>query len=223
MNKKDYLASNGVKNEWFSWVTIAIAAVVGWWAYPKLPLKVPSHWSISGQVDGWSSPLGHALGIPAMMLGVYLLFLLIPVFEPRREHFHQSMGFYQMIRNVMMAFLLFMFLLTTWVAVTDQPLKIDVIVPIAVGVLFILIGNYLHQVKSNFFMGIRTPWTLSSDTNWKKTHRLGGYTFVIGGLLFLSVPLLPVPWNFYIPMAGILIAAAAPIVYSYLLWFRGQK
>ena len=212
-----------VRNEWFSWVTLVIATIVGWWAYPKLPAKVPSHWGITGQVDGWTNPLGHALGIPAMMLGMYLLFLLIPVFEPRREHFHQSMGFYQMIRNVMMAFLLFMFLITTWVAVTGQPLRIDVIVPMAVGVLFILIGNYLHQIKSNFFMGIRTPWTLSSETNWKKTHHLGGYMFVIGGLLFFTTPIWPTPLNFYIPMIGISLAGLVPIMYSYLLFHQDQK
>jgi len=221
------LVSNGVKlkikNEWFSWLTIIIAAIVGWWAYPQLPLKVPSHWGISGQVDGWTTPLGHALGVPAMMLGLYILFLLIPILEPRRKNFQESFGFYQMIRNFMMAFLLFLFLITTWTGVTGQPLRIDVIVPMAVGVLFILIGNYLHQIKSNFFMGIRTPWTLSSDTVWKKTHHLGGYMFVIGGLLFFTTPLWPTPLNFCIPMLGILLAALVPIVYSYILFRQEQK
>lgn len=219
--KSNYFKFN-VRNGWFSWLTIAIAAVVGWWSYPKLPELVPSHWGITGEIDGWTSPLGHALGVPAMMLGLYILFLLIPILEPRREHFHKSLGFYQMIRNVMMVFLLFMFLLTTWVAITGQPLKIGVIVPMAVGALFILIGNYLHQIKSNFFMGIRTPWTLSSDTNWKKTHHLGGYMFVIGGLLFFTAPLWPTPLNFYIPMVGITLASIVPIVYSYLLFKQEQ-
>ncbi|MBU1092799.1 SdpI family protein [Patescibacteria group bacterium] len=212
-----------VRNEWFSWLAIAIAAIVGWWTYPKLPAQVPSHWGITGEIDGWTSPLGHALGVPAMMLGLYILFLLIPILEPRRDHFHKSLGFYQMIRNFMMAFLLFLFLITTWTATTGQPLRIDVIVPIAVGVLFIFIGNYLHQVKSNFFMGIRTPWTLSSDIVWRKTHHLGGYMFVLGGLLFFTTPLWPTPLNFYIPMVGILLAALVPIVYSYWLFTKEKK
>ncbi|MFH1088635.1 MAG: SdpI family protein [Patescibacteria group bacterium] len=212
-----------IKNEWFSWLSILIAAIIGWWAFPKLPALTPSHWGITGEVDGWSTPIGHALGIPAMMLGLYILFLLIPILEPRRKHFQESLGFYQMIRNVMMAFMLFLFLITTWTAVSGQPLRIDVIVPIAVGVLFILIGNYLHQIKSNFFMGIRTPWTLSSDTNWKKTHHLGGYMFVIGGLLFFTTPIWPTPLNFYIPMIGISLAGLVPVVYSYLLFRRDHK
>ena len=222
-NKNNLFTSNGVKNEWFSWVTLVIATVVGWWAYPNLPERVPSHWGVTGQVDGWTTPLGHALGVPAMMLGMYLLFLLIPIFEPRRKHFQESLGFYQMIRNFMMAFLLFLFLITTWIGVSGQTWRIDFIVPIAVGVMFILIGNYLHQVKSNFFMGIRTPWALSSESNWKKTHHLGGYMFVIGGLLFFTTPLWPTPWNFYIPMAGILLAGLVPTIYSYYLFAQKIK
>lgn len=212
-----------LKNEWFSWFTIIIAAIVGWWAYPQLPARVPSHWGITGQVDGWTSPIGHALGIPAMMLGLYILFLLIPIMEPRRKHFHESLGFYQIIRNFMMAFMLFLFLTTTWIALTGQSWRIGVIVPMAVGVLFILIGNYLHQIKSNFFMGIRTPWTLSSETNWKKTHHLGGYMFVIGGLIFFTTPLWPTPLNFYIPMIGISLAGLVPVIYSYILFRQNQR
>lgn len=184
---------------------------------------VPSHWGVTGEIDGYMTRLGHTTGIPGLVLGMYILFLVIPIFEPRRNNFFRSIGFYQMIRNLMMGFMLFLYIVTTWIGVTGQLLAIDKIVPIAVGILFILIGNYMHQIKSNFFMGIRTPWTLSSDAVWQKTHRLGGYAFVIGGILFGVTAFFKAPWNFYMPIAGILVATLLPVIYSYVLFQQEKK
>ncbi|MBN2585149.1 SdpI family protein [Patescibacteria group bacterium] len=211
------------KTEWLSVLLIIAVIIAAIWVYPLLPAKVPSHWGINGQVDGWTSPVGHVLMFPGMMVGMYLLFLALPHIEPRRQHFIESWGFYQMIRNFMMVFLAAMYGLTSYAGITNNPIAVDKIVPIAVGVLFLFIGNYLTQVKSNFFMGIRTPWALSSEENWKKTHRLGAYTFALGGVLFLTTPWLPVPFNFYVPMVGVFGAAFLPILMSFV-WFRqGNK
>jgi uncharacterized membrane protein len=154
---------------------------------------------------------------------MYLLFLILPHIEPRRQHFIESWGFYQMIRNFMMVFFAFMYGLTTYAAITGNEIAIGKIIPVSVGVLFLFIGNYLTQVKSNFFMGIRTPWTLDNETNWQKTHRLGAYTFAIGGVLFLLSPLMPTPLNFYIPMAGVAIAGFLPILMSFIWFKQGNK
>lgn len=210
------------KTEWFSWLMILSVIVIAIYAYPLLSDRVPSHWNLAGEIDGWVSRNGHVFGIGGMILGMYLLFLLLPHFEPRKEHFVRSLGFYQMIRNVMMAFFAILFAAATYVGVTGNELAIDKIVPVIVGVLFILIGNYLPQIKSNFFMGIRTPWALDNDENWRKTHHLGAYTFVIGGLLFVLSPFIPTPFNFYLPIAGILIAALLPMLMSFL-WFKQGK
>lgn len=211
------------KSEWFSIFCLISIGLIAWWAYPHLPAMVPSHWNIQGQIDGYTTRLGHTLGIPGLVLGMYLLFLAIPLLEPRQKNFFRSIGFYQMIRNFMMGFMLFLYVVTTWVGVTGQLLAIDKIIPLVVGILFIFIGNYMSQIKSNFFMGIRTPWTLSSDTVWQKTHRLGGYTFVLGGILFVLAVLFAEPWNFYLPMAGILLAALVPVIYSYILFSQEHK
>ncbi len=211
------------KTEWLSILLILMVIAAAIWVYPLLPAKVPSHWGISGQIDGWTTPLGHVLMFPGMMLGMYLLFLLLPHIEPRRQHFIESWGFYQMIRNFMMVFFAFMYGLTTYAAITSNPIAIDKIIPISVGVLFLFIGNYLTQVKSNFFMGIRTPWTLDNETNWQKTHRLGAYTFAIGGVLFLLSPLMPTPLNFYIPMIGVSVAGGLPILMSFIWFKQGNK
>ena len=127
-----------------------------------------------------------------------------------------------MIRNFMMVFFAFMYGLTTYAAITGNAIAVGKIVPVSVGILFIFIGNYLTQVKSNFFMGIRTPWTLDSEANWQKTHRLGAYTFAIGGVLFLLSPFMPTPYNFYVPMVGVAIAGCLPILMSFI-WFKQDQ
>lgn len=211
------------KTEWLSVLLIIAVIITAIYVYPLLPEKVPSHWGISGQVDGWTSPLGHVFMFPGMMIGMYLMFLILPHIEPRRQHFIESWGFYQMIRNFMMTFFAFMYGLTTYAAITTNSVDVGKIVPMSVGVLFLFMGNYLTQIKSNFFMGIRTPWALDSEENWRKTHRLGAYTFAIGGVLFLLSPFIPIPFNFYIPMAGVAIAGGLPILMSYIWFKQGNK
>jgi len=211
------------KTEWFSWLMILSTVAIAIYAYPLLPDRVPSHWNLAGQIDGWTSRNGHVFGIGGLIVGMYILFLVLPHFEPRKEHFVRSLGFYQMIRNVMMAFFALIFGLTSYIAVTGNMLQVDKIIPVAVGVLFILIGNYLPQIKSNFFMGIRTPWALDNEENWRKTHHLGAYTFVLGGLLFIASPFIPTPFNFYLPLAGILFASFFPMLMSYIWFKQGNK
>jgi len=211
------------KSEWLSVLLIIAVIITAIYIYPLLPEKVPSHWGVNGQIDGWTSPLGHVLMFPGMMIGMYLMFLILPHIEPRRQHFIESWGFYQVIRNFMMIFFSLMYGITTYAAVTTNPVAIDKIIPMAIGVLFLFMGNYLTQVKSNFFMGIRTPWALDSEENWRKTHRLGAYTFAIGGVLFLLSPFIPVPFNFYVPMTGVAIAGGLPILMSYVWFKQGNK
>ena len=211
------------KKDWFIILAILIMVGVGIYTYPNLPDMVPSHWNIKGEIDDYLPKLTHSILFPAMTLGLYLLFLALPYIEPRRKHFLESWGFYQIIKNLIVGFMLVLFVTTSWSAAASQPLEINMIVPISVGVLFIIIGNYMSQIKSNFFMGIRTPWTLSSDTVWQKTHRLGGVTFVIAGLSFLASPLFADPLNFVIPMSATLAAALIPVVYSYILFVQEQK
>lgn len=210
------------KSEWFSILTLIAVIAIAIWAYPLLSDKVPSHWNFAGQIDGYTTRLGHVLLFPGIMLGVYLLFLALPYLEPRRGHFIKSWGFYSLIKNFLMGFFLLMFAVATWAGIGAKPVPVGTIISLAIGILFIMIGNYMPQIKSNFFMGIRTPWTLSSEKVWTKTHLLGGYTFVIGGLLFIIGLFLPVPLNFYFPIVGVCIAGLIPVIMSFI-WFKQEK
>jgi len=211
------------KRDWFIILAILIMVGVAIYTYPNLPEMVPSHWNIKGEVDDYMPRLAHSIALPAATLGIYLLFLALPYIEPRRKHFQESWGFYQIIKNLIIAFMATLFIATSWTAANGQMFEAGKLVPAAVGILFIVIGNYMSQIKSNFFMGIRTPWTLSSDIVWQKTHRLGGITFFIAGLSFLISPLLDAPLNGIVPLATTIAAGLIPVVYSYIFFLQEQK
>lgn len=212
-----------LKSEWFPLLTIAIIVGLAIWSYPLLPDLVPSHWNVAGEIDDYQSRLFHILMFPGIAVGLYLLFLALPWLEPRKLHFIKSWGFYSIIKNFMMGFFLMMFGITTWAGLSDGPVPIGTVIPLAIGLLFIVIGNYMPQIKSNFLMGIRTPWTLSSDTVWRKTHLLGGYVFVIAGIAFIIGTLLPAPWNLYILLTVTLFTVAILVIYSYVLYLQENK
>ncbi len=102
------------------------------------------------------------------------------------------------------------------------PVKVDRFMPIGIGLLFIVLGNYLTRVEPNWFIGIRTPWTLSSDTVWRKTHRTGGWLMVVGGFVLAASVFLPQGAFLPLLIAAILIVAVIPVVQSYILWKREQ-
>jgi uncharacterized membrane protein len=210
------------KKEWFALATLVAGLAITWAWFDDLPAQVPSHWNISGQIDGWTSPTGHALMFVGLMVFMYLLFTAIPYLEPRKENMAKSLGFLNVIKNYMLAFFLGLYTLISYMAVYNAPLAIEKFISVGVGLLFAIIGIHLTKIKSNYFMGIRTPWTLSSDDIWQKTHKLGSTLFLASGILFIASVLLPTPWNFVIPMIGVLIAAIFPILYSYLL-FRASN
>lgn len=212
-----------LKKEWFS-VLIAIGFwLVTWLWYDDLPAKVPTHWNIRGQIDNWTTPNGHVLMFGGLLLGMYLLLTLIPLLEPRKENMQKSLGFLHMIKITLLAFFLGLYTVISYMAVQGVDLAIDKFISIGLGVLFVVIGNYMTQIKSNYFMGIRTPWTLSSDIIWQKTHRLGAYTFTISGLSFILSALLPNPLNFILPMTITIAGALVPVVYSYHLFVASKK
>lgn len=213
-----------IKSEWIFILIILVTWIGTYMTYPQLPDQIPTHWNIYGEIDQWSSKLRAAILLPGIITGIYLLFLAIPYIEPRRKHFLKSMGFYQMIKYAMVLFLTAIYILSIWASFNND-LSVGVFVPVGVGILFILIGNYLSQVKSNFLMGIRTPWTLSSEESWRKTHRLGGITFTIAGLMFAAIPFLYIsnPWNFIIPITAIILAAIVPIAYSYIFFLKDKN
>jgi uncharacterized membrane protein len=191
------------------------------WAYSRLPARVVTHWGLNGQPNGWSSRAFAVALMPAMMLALLLVFQALPRIDPLRRNYELHGGTYWTVVNAVFAVLAGVHLLTLGVNL-GWPIRIETWVPLAVGLLFVVIGNLMSRMRPNWFMGIRTPWTLSSENVWRKTHRLGGYLFVAAGFVVAALGLVRAPWALAVLIGVALLAALIPVVYSYVLWRREQ-
>lgn len=191
-------------------LTFAIAVI----AYPYLPDRLASHWGASGEVNGYLPKIWGLFIVPAISAVLTLLFLLIPRIDPLRKNIAKFMDAFEQFVIIILAFLLYVFLLTIlWN--TGVRFSITQVLSPAFGVLFYACGILISKAKRNWFIGIRTPWTLSSDRVWDKTHAIGGKLFRIAGVIALGGILLPgIAWLFL--LGPILIITGYLVGYSYL-------
>lgn len=185
--------------------------------YSKLPDKVPMQWDFGDKV-GYDDK--NKLFIIAIMSIVFaVLFPLLPKIDPKKKNYDKFCSSYQIFQVFMMFFMLFMTAICVIEALRPNTLNVSMLVCIIVGILFAFIGNMMPRFRSNWFCGIRTPWTMSSDENWTKTHRLGGKIFFTAGIITLFSALIPNEYfRFGIMMTVLMIACIVPSVYSYLLY-----
>ena len=196
---------------------VALAAAI--WAYPQLPPRVATHWNIHGEADGYSGRFVGAFVMPLAILAIAGLTQVLSKIDPKRANYPKFLDTYWLLINAILIFMGVVYLAVLGNAI-GAPVPIQRVMPVALGFLFIIIGNYLGRVQPNWFLGIRTPWTLSSDTVWRKTHRLGAWVFVIAGLLFMVSAVVPGTRG-AVPLAVIIIGLVlVPVVYSLYLWLR---
>jgi len=211
-----------MRSRWFGLVVTALAAAVSVWAYPRLPETVATHWNLQGTPDGYSSRLWAVAMMPLLTLGLTGLFNVLPKVDPRRENYAKFLDSYWLIANAVLVFtgVADVLILANGLGYTVQ---VDRLLPLGVGLLFAFLGNYLTRVEPNWFVGIRTPWTLSSDAVWRKTHRTAGWLFVVGGLVIAAGAF--APRGVFLPLfvATIVVVAGIPVVQSYILWKREQN
>jgi uncharacterized membrane protein len=205
------------------WPVLLVAAAIGLslWAYPQLPSQVVSHWGFNGEANGWSSREFHVIFFPALLIAMYALFGVLPKFDPNKERYQEFSSAYLAIRNLILSVLFIIFTAATFYNL-GYAINISVIVSSTIGLLMIGLGSYFKELKRNWFMGIRTPWTLSSENVWNKTHLLGGRLFMLWGLGLVLTPLFPPIFAFPIIFFGIIIIVAWVFIYSYIL-FRKEK
>jgi uncharacterized membrane protein len=192
------------------------------WAAPRLPELVPSHWNAAGQINAYA-PRAQALWLmPLITLGLGLLLLFLPRIDPLRKNVDAFRPAYHWIIVTLAAFLLYMHGLTLLAGLGVAFNMTSSLIP-AESVLMVVIGFVMERAKPNWFIGIRTPWTLSSPTVWEKTHRLGGLAFKIAGGVTLAGLFLPVQSGLFFSLLPLTIAVLIPTVYSYLLYQNEQK
>jgi immunity protein, SdpI family len=210
-----------MRSRWFGILVAAVTAAISVWAYPRLPPTVATHWGLDGTPDGYSSRLMAVSIMPLVLVCMTVIFNVLPKVDPRRENYARFLSSYWLIANAVIVFLLVAHAMII-ASGLGFDVKIDRLMPLGVGLLFVFLGNYLTRVEPNWFIGIRTPWTLSSDSVWRRTHRTGGWLMVIGGLILAASAFVPRPAFLVLFVATIVIVAVIPIVQSYVLWKREQ-
>lgn len=211
-----------MRSRWFGLVVAAIAAGVSVWAYPRLPATVATHWNLQGTPDGYSSRFWAVAVMPIVIVGLTGVFSVLPKVDPRRENYAKFLDTYWLIANVVLAFtgVAHGLIVANGLGYTVQ---VDRLLPVGIGLLLAFLGNYLTRVEPNWFVGIRTPWTLSSDAVWRRVHRTAGWLFVIAGLVVAAAAFAPRRAFFTVWMVTIILAAGIPVVQSYVLWKREQR
>lgn len=201
-----------------------LLCAVGWGAslaaLPFAPARVPTHWNIQGRPDDFMAPLPGLFLLPMVMLVFVVLAQVAPRVDPRAQSYAGWGNTYRYIQTGILAFLLLLHLVNVSAAL-GQDTNMNAVVTTLVGLLLIGIGNVLGKIRPNWFMGIRTPWTLSSPDVWTATHRFGGRLMVaIGVALVLAGLLLPPVMQATMVGVGAVGLAVLTMAYSYLAWRR---
>lgn len=204
-------------------VLIVAAILAGLLLWSQLPEQMASHWNVNDQVDGYISKFWGVFLMPLVTLGMLVLFLVVPSIDPLKANIAQFREAFNLFIVLIIGFMLYVHSLTLAWSLGYQDFKMSMAMLPFMGVLFIAIGSMLRKAKRNFFIGIRTPWTLSSDYVWDETHRLGATLFMASGVLaviggFLGGML--AFWFLFVPLIG---STLFLLVYSYVLYRRETK
>ncbi|MFH1240479.1 MAG: SdpI family protein [Candidatus Diapherotrites archaeon] len=202
------------KYEKMAIILVALMFLGAFIVYPMLPEKVPIHWNIKGEANGYGDPLVGAFMFPLIGIFMILLFWFIPKIAVFKENLKKFENEYYLFELFMILFFIVMFKLTLLPNFGFEFNMSWAIMPL-IAILFIFIGIIMPKFKRNFFMGIRTPWTIANDVVWEKTHKLGGKLFIALGVISLIGLILP-DLFLYIFVAPVLLVVAILFVYSYL-------
>ena len=154
------------KTEWAIWGVCALSFAVTLALLPLLPARIPVHWNVDGQIDSWAARPGAFFG-PAMGLGLSLLMKFLPYIDPRRRSYEKFGRAYDAFRLALALFVLILQGVTLYAAFYPDGLDVSRIIAACVGALLCVAGNYMPKFRHNYFCGIRTPWTLASETCWR--------------------------------------------------------
>lgn len=204
------------KKELLPTILIIGIFLVGVWLYPDLPERIPSHWNSQGQVDAWSGRNFSVFFFPALILAIYLLMSFIPLIDPLRKRYKDFEMAYFGIKIILILFLSSLYLFSLF-SVFYPNLNINYFIIPGISLLFVVIGVLMPKIKKNYFVGIRTAWTIHSERVWDETHKFGGKIFIAAGIVSFSGILIP-QYSFLIFIISAIAAALISIIYSYFIF-----
>ncbi len=210
------------KNKLF-YITLIISLIpliINLIAFAHMPDKVPVHWGITGEPNRYGSKM-EQLVMSAIPFVLFLFFNFLPSIDPKKESYKKHAGAYSMI-NLFIILIIGCLNLSGLFSALGYPVAFQKVVPVLLGILFIVLGNFMTQIRHNYFVGFRNPWTLASEHVWKKTHRLGGYVFVVIGLVpFTSLFLGAL--GMYLFFGALVVGTALVYLYSYFIFKKNAS
>jgi len=209
-----------IKKEIWIWVMMTLPLLYLAHLWPTLPEMVPTHFGFDGQPNDWSHRSSLIFIIAGLLVGIYLLLTFIPAIDPKGKI--QSMGnkyfLFKLFLMVFMTILCFFCIQMSATKNAGNPGMIFVLI----GGMFVFLGNYMQSIRPNYFIGIRTPWTLENETVWRKTHQFGGKLYFIAGLSVMILPFILKEHYHFVFLTLIVSASLIPAVYSFII-FKQQK
>lgn len=208
-----------IKKNWKTLIICSIITIlpifIGLILWNQLPEQIPTHWNAAGEVDGWSSKPFAIFGLPLVMLGAQWLCVLGTLADPKKTNhpdkvLHLVFWIIPVLSVVLNA--------VTIAAALGKEVRMELFMPILVGLILTIVGNYMPKCKQNYTIGIKIPWTLNSEENWNRTHRFAGWLWTFSGVCIMATGFFGGVWIFF---AIVFLMVFAPIVYSFLLYRKG--
>lgn len=189
-----------------------IPIVIGLILWDKLPAQVPVHWNINGDVDYYTTKTQAVFVMPLVLVAFHWICVVGTSLDPKKQNINDKM-----FTLVLWIIPVISLLCNSMVYATalGHKINVEIIMPLFMGALFVVIGNYFPKCKQSYTVGIKIPWTLNDEENWNKTHRMAGFLWVIGGIVIMATAFLRVFWLFFVVLIPMVIV---PFVYSYLLY-----
>ena len=196
-------------------IVILLPILAGVLLWNQLPDPMPSHWNASGEIDGWSSKPFAIFGLPLILLAAQWLCMLGTAADPKKNNHPEKIMHLVLwiipVLSVVMHTVVYLIAL-------GYGVRMEMVMPVLIGVIFTIIGNYMPKCKQNYTIGIKIPWTLDNEENWNKTHRFAGFLWTACGILIMLTGFIGGIWVF-LPITFLMVLA--PIIYSYILHKKG--
>jgi uncharacterized membrane protein len=203
--------------KWYPWLLVGLAFGASAAMYSRLPDEMPTHWGVLGEVNGYSARVWGAWMLPIVLVALAVVMPRLPAIDPRRENYAKFRPSYDLVVNAVMTMVAVLHVgMIAAGAGYDVPM--ERLTPLMAGGLFVVLGNVLPRARPNWMFGIRTPWTLTNDRVWERTHRLSGILMVMAGLALMIMAVVAPSAGVPVVVGASILVAVVPIAYSYYAW-----
>ncbi|PKV63412.1 SdpI family protein [Pontibacter ramchanderi] len=216
------MKTKNLTREIILWAIVFIPLAYLAWAWPDMPERIPIHFNWKGEADGWAGKTSMVFIVLGTTALLNLVLLAVPHIDPKRKLDYMGSKYHQ-LRFIVVSFMSALCLFSIHAALNPGSFSPKALF-FLIGGLLVALGNYFQAVKPNYFIGIRTPWTLESEQVWRKTHRLGGILWIVGGLLLMVLALLPnsgIQQVFFVVL--ITLTVLIPVGYSFVAYRQEQR